>query len=436
MAGTINCFIPQRIIAGFRKRNTSTGRLSFLTFNDERGKMKFETSFNNWIDHDIPLEYYDNSSMTALYIGNAAGGCKSGWNFRQEYIQISDDRGITFEIPTEDFLELLDYSIVDHGIIKGEFVFGWWGNKLTIVSTEFPWYKDAKNYSNNINNEKITKVSQMIPGRTYKLKNYPWGLKSENDTYVFIGNLSTITNDLHKTKSRLTFFKDDSFFFTDIKNIEFEVKEKESLSIEVLNAIVERFEHSPYSSKWWKVHRFNSKITVTKTTTKKSLYDCERLYSTVVDEEGFIYTHAIQHRDIKPYYSRLTSYDDFINIKRNDVMNKSIQWFNIIKDENINIPLKFNKDKHRYCNVEYLRDDIDKIYVKYSLDPDITKNNWPEIKEFINKHTVDKHCDFTKDYICECDGYVFNLSTFVLDGFLWGTTGNFSVNEKYPLPCK
>lgn len=433
----MNTFIPKEIIAGFQERNTKTGKLAFLTYLDKKGKIKFETSWSNWKSDKIPVETFKNDIMTTLYIGNAAGGCKSGWNYRQEYIQLSDDRGITFEIPTDEFLELLDYSICDHGILKGEFVFGWTSNYLHVISTEEECYKAIKEHSEMINNKKITKVSEMIPGKAYKLRNICWEIRREveENTCYFIGSLPVIKYDLKTSSTKLVFVHKDKFFFSDIKNVEYENSNFSSLSETDLKEYINRFEHSPYSKKFWKEYRFKGKLIQNESTFEKNTYK-DNIWTSLLDENGNILTHKIESEDCYDYKSWNGKSWGISIINPQCKNGKVINWCNILKDEEINIPIEFVNypDTWRYSR-GYLPL-IDECIILNSKDREKVRKNWNDIKTFINNHTENRPLEFDKCYDFICDGYSFNLSEFLYMGFIFGPYGNFSVNKIYDLVSK
>ena len=428
-------FIPKKFIAGFQNRQTKTGRLAFLTYKDEKDNIKFETSWSNWKDDKIPVEEFDNSIMTTLYVGNAAGGCKSGWNYRQEYIQLSDDRGLTFEIPTYEFLELLDYSVCDHGILRGEFVFAWYSNYLHVISREEPRYKEILAHSLKIQQEKITKISQMIPGKEYKLRNVPSTFYNDPNEFYFLGSLPVIKYDLKSSQTKLVFFskiKPDLFFFTDIKNVDYATSNK--LSDNELKENINRFEHTPYSKRWWKEYRFKSKLIPNKYEHNYA-YDKNAIYASSIDEYGNIFTQGLTRNNCTEWSYNGYSSGNHVSINFKDSSTISIKWFNLLKDEDINVPIQFVNCPDYWNYRRTMVDIIDEGYVFNSKDRDKIKKNWPEIKSFIESHTINEPISW-QGYDLECDGYRFNISEFILHGFLFGTQGNFPVNTIYKFSTK
>lgn len=54
-------FIPKTINVGYQNRSgTYTGKLAYVIYYDEKGKLRKETSWNGWRDKNIPNNEYDN----------------------------------------------------------------------------------------------------------------------------------------------------------------------------------------------------------------------------------------------------------------------------------------------------------------------------------------------------------------------------------------
>lgn len=50
-----NIFIPTKINVGFQERkDTYTGKLAYVIYFDEKGKLRKETSWQGWRDENIP----------------------------------------------------------------------------------------------------------------------------------------------------------------------------------------------------------------------------------------------------------------------------------------------------------------------------------------------------------------------------------------------
>lgn len=83
--------IPDKIKVGFQKRSdTYTGKLSYITYINKKGKLAKETSWEGWRDEKItPLEF-DNVPTEGFVLNKKAGGYSTGWNHRQTYCRVYD----------------------------------------------------------------------------------------------------------------------------------------------------------------------------------------------------------------------------------------------------------------------------------------------------------------------------------------------------------
>ena len=71
--------IPDKIKVGFQKRSdTYTGKLSYITYINKKGKLAKETSWEGWRDEKItPLEF-DNVPTEGFVLNKKAGGYSTG----------------------------------------------------------------------------------------------------------------------------------------------------------------------------------------------------------------------------------------------------------------------------------------------------------------------------------------------------------------------
>ena len=103
-----NIFIPKRINVGYQERSdTYTGKLGYIIYYDEKGKLRKETSWQNWRDDSIPSNEFENEPIKGFILNKKAGGYKYSWNTRQTYCRVFDPRGFEFEITIENLLYIL-----------------------------------------------------------------------------------------------------------------------------------------------------------------------------------------------------------------------------------------------------------------------------------------------------------------------------------------
>lgn len=177
-----NIFIPKTINVGYQNRSdTYTGRLAYVIYYDEKGKLRKEASWNSWRDEKIPNEEFENVPTSGFVLNKKVGDYDSGWNHRHAYCRIYDPRNFEFEITFENLLYILENanSIKGKGL-EGEFIYGWDGKDLVLMPVESPDYKAIMDYSNIVNNNEYVKAKDLKVGATYLDKN--------NTKFVYMGS--------------------------------------------------------------------------------------------------------------------------------------------------------------------------------------------------------------------------------------------------------
>ena len=143
-----NIFVPQKINVGFQNRNdTYTGKLAYVIYYDEKGKLRKETSWQSWRDEKIPNEEYENVPTEGFVLNKKVGGVEEsyGWDVRKTYTRIYDPRGFEFEITIPNLLWILENCNCIKGKgLEGEFVYGWDGKDLVLVPVDTPDYKEIE----------------------------------------------------------------------------------------------------------------------------------------------------------------------------------------------------------------------------------------------------------------------------------------------------
>lgn len=179
-------FIPKRINVGFCKReDTYTKRLAYVIYYDHKGKLRKETSWQNWRDHKIPNEEFDNNPTEGFVLNKKVGGDRYDWNPRQTYARVHDPRGFEFEITVPNLLYILENtnSIKGKGL-EGKFVYGWDAGELLLIPEAAPEYSKYVEFSDVIT--KSVKAKDLVLGGTYKT--------NKNEEVVYLGRF-----DYHKT---------------------------------------------------------------------------------------------------------------------------------------------------------------------------------------------------------------------------------------------
>jgi len=165
----MSIFIPQKINVGFQKRSsTYTGKLAYVTYWDDRGKLRKEHSWERWRSDKIDPEEYVNEPTEGFVLNKKAGGYASHWNTRQTYCRVYDPRGFEFEITIENLLFVLENtnSIVGKGL-EGKFVYAWSGKDIVLLPTTAPDYKNLQEHANKLHDFVQLKGKDLVAGYTY-----------------------------------------------------------------------------------------------------------------------------------------------------------------------------------------------------------------------------------------------------------------------------
>ena len=176
-------YVPKKIKVGFNKcSDTYTGKLAYVIYYDEKGKLRKEKSWQSWRNTDIDSEEYDNEPTSGFVLNKKVGDYSDSWgNHRQAYCRIYDPRGFEFEITINNLLFILEHCTCCPGKgLEGDFVYGWDGTDLVLLPTNSPDYVEIEQYSKRINNRKIFTGKDLIIGATY--------LTKDNEEWIYMGH--------------------------------------------------------------------------------------------------------------------------------------------------------------------------------------------------------------------------------------------------------
>lgn len=170
----MSIYIPEKIKVGYQNRgDTYTKKLAYVIYYDEKGKLRKETSWNNWRDEKIEPDDFNNEPTRGFVLNKKAGDYSGYWgNHRQAYCRVYDPRGFEFEITINNLLYILENCDCLKGKgLDGEFVYGWDGKDLILIPVDSPDYKEIKSRTDKIQNGKRFKGKDLIIGATYLTKN-------------------------------------------------------------------------------------------------------------------------------------------------------------------------------------------------------------------------------------------------------------------------
>lgn len=181
-----NIYIPKCINVGYQNRpDTYTGKLAYVIYYDEKGKLRKERSWNSWKDINIPNTEFDNEPTEGFVLNKKVGDYHySYWEHRQAYCRVYDPRGFEFEITIENLLYILENtsSIVGKGL-EGEFVYGWCGKDLILIPTSSVDYKEIMEFTKKLEEREPIRAKDLIVGATYK--------KKSGAEFVYMGQFET-----------------------------------------------------------------------------------------------------------------------------------------------------------------------------------------------------------------------------------------------------
>lgn len=174
-------FIPKKIKVGYQSRqDTYTKKLAFVVHYDEKGKLRQEKSWSEWVSsykcssfdyitkNNIPFDDFDNEPTSGFVLNKKAGDHNYGWNSRKAYCRVYDPRGFEIEIGIDNLLYILDHanSIKGKGL-EGEFIYGWEGKNIILMPVEAPNYKEIQEYNKKVFKNESFKKKDMDKGRIY-----------------------------------------------------------------------------------------------------------------------------------------------------------------------------------------------------------------------------------------------------------------------------
>lgn len=219
-------FIPKRIKIGFQKRDdTFTGKLSYIIYYDEKGKLRKEASWNSWKDDSIETVEFDNLPQNG-YIFNKGVQRDGYWGSGRSVIRVYDSRDFEFEISVDNLMGLLMHSDVSKRDIVEQCVFAWEGTELVLLPINSKEYQASVEYTNK-QDQKIS-AKELVEGYTYQAKKldtpliymgsrewFDW-----NNGYLVNGKVSRRYErnagyaEFHESKGKKHVFYDGVKFFT------------------------------------------------------------------------------------------------------------------------------------------------------------------------------------------------------------------------------
>ncbi|UNA01612.1 flap endonuclease [Bacillus phage vB_BcgM] len=173
-------FIPEKLNVGYQNRQgTYTGKLAYVIYFDESGKLRKEKSWESWRDSKINNDIFENVP-TEGFVFNKSGGGNPSWSERKAFCRVYDPRGFEFEIGMDNLMYILECCDIMKGKgVIGELVYAWEGTELVLVPVESEAYKESKRYTDVLLNKEQIKGKDLKVGYTY--------LDKDENKYVYLG---------------------------------------------------------------------------------------------------------------------------------------------------------------------------------------------------------------------------------------------------------
>lgn len=260
---TQQLLIPEKIKVGFQNRQgTYTGKLAYVIYYDQKGKLRKETSWQSWRDDKIDPVEYVNEPIDGFVLNKGVGGQRQsyGWNARNEYIRVYDPRDFEFEISVANLLFILRECDCSRGKgLEGKFVYAWDGTELVLLPERSQDYKNSKNFT-QLQACKV-KAKELIPGASYVTKRQKILTYLGRFDYYFVVAANETRKNLMSGVQKKHVFWDDNpeqprwegaakpsqfVFLDDLKSI---ATLNSDAVVSNYAELVEKYNKSPYGSK-------------------------------------------------------------------------------------------------------------------------------------------------------------------------------------------
>lgn len=172
-------FIPDKIRVGFQQRHgTYTGKLAYVIYYDEKGKIRKEPSWLGWCDDKLGTLELDNKPRSGYLFNKGIQRSSDWYGSGRSMFRIYDPRDFEFEITSDNVIGILMHSDVSKRDIVEECVFAWSGQDLILLPVNSVEYQESIVYTQQQSNSISTK--DLKPGYIYKKK-------KTDDEYIYIG---------------------------------------------------------------------------------------------------------------------------------------------------------------------------------------------------------------------------------------------------------
>lgn len=243
-------FIPTELHVGQVERpDTFTGRLGYIIYKDAKGKLRKQTSWENWRDKQFDPVIAENEPMTGFTLNKGISRGGYDWHSqRTQKVRVYDPRGFEFEITIDNLLGVLMHSDVSKRDIVQPCVYAWAGTELVLLPTNTEDYEASSAHTG----KQSMKVGarELVVGHTYELK-------AAKENVVYVGKYTIYVdktsngdrNRRYDVVSKTQVEKKNQHIFYHLGTQQFEVKSPTSYIAQVVSeemhpefaAVVDKF---------------------------------------------------------------------------------------------------------------------------------------------------------------------------------------------------
>lgn len=242
-----NLFIPSKLRVGFQKRaDTFTKKLAYVIYYDEKGKIRKETSWQQWRHKDIDVLELDNDPQIGFTL-NKGIQRYSDWGNGRSVVRVWDPRDFEFEISVDNLLGILMHSDVSKRDIQQDCVFAWYGTELVLLPTNCDEYQQSV---------KHTEKQAMKFSAKSLVQGYTYTKKKDTSSMMYLGFYNTYKEVRdYENESRIWEDSGKKHWFIDTQYIDKHYGCAETKTAAVFsNAEIEET-HTSYADEFQKLYR-------------------------------------------------------------------------------------------------------------------------------------------------------------------------------------
>jgi len=165
------CFIPKKLHIGFQKREgTFTGKLAYVIYEDEKGVIRKQKSWDSWRDKSIKTITLDNTPTPNFVFNKGIQRDNYHFGSGRHVFRIYDPRDFEFEVTVDNVIGILMHSDVCKRDIVEPCVYAWAGADLVLLPVNSKEYQESVKFTEK-QSEKVSAKS-LVKGLVYERKKH------------------------------------------------------------------------------------------------------------------------------------------------------------------------------------------------------------------------------------------------------------------------